>query len=267
MFNNLIESSSHAKEFKRRGSFVLFTTATYVVFFAITGVVSIFAYDAHLERQSTELELIGMVPIEPPKEAPPEEVKNTIRSTTPPDTQPTRSTRIALISSTSDPTRVPVDVGIKAPNIPPARIDSEIGRFNGDPETPFSSGSGGPSGTGTGTGPVVDMPEPPPAPPARPAPTPVKIHRISVVLNSQATYLPKPIYPPIAKPIRLQGTVTVHVVIDETGRVTSAKATAGPPLLAREAEKAALQARFSPTVLSGQPVKVSGVITYNFVLN
>ena len=67
MFNNLIESSSHAKEFKRRGSFLLFTTATYVVFFAIAGVVSIFAYDAHLERQSTELELIGMVPVEPPR--------------------------------------------------------------------------------------------------------------------------------------------------------------------------------------------------------
>ena len=35
MFNNLIESSSHAKEFKRRGSFLLFTTATYVVLFRL----------------------------------------------------------------------------------------------------------------------------------------------------------------------------------------------------------------------------------------
>ena len=52
MFNNLIESSSHAKEFKRRGSFLLFTTATYVVLFAVTGVISIHAYDAHLESQS-----------------------------------------------------------------------------------------------------------------------------------------------------------------------------------------------------------------------
>ena len=49
MFNNLIESSSHAQEFKRRGSFLLFTTATYVVLFAVTGVISIYAYDAHLE--------------------------------------------------------------------------------------------------------------------------------------------------------------------------------------------------------------------------
>jgi hypothetical protein len=55
MFSNLIESSSHAKEFKRRGSFLLFTTATYVVLFVITGVVSIYAYDTHLEQQNLEI--------------------------------------------------------------------------------------------------------------------------------------------------------------------------------------------------------------------
>src|SRR5687768_17471561 len=83
MFNNLIESSSHTKEFKRRGSFLLFTTATYVLFFAIAGVVSVFAYDAHLGKQNTELELIGMVPVEPPRATPPEVVRNTIRPASP----------------------------------------------------------------------------------------------------------------------------------------------------------------------------------------
>ena len=265
MFNNLIESSSHAKEFKRRGSFLLFTTATYVVFFAITGVVSIFAYDAHLERQSTELELIGMLPVEPPREAPREVVRESVPPASPTERTPIESTRTVLISSTSDPSRVPDQPGTTAVTIPPALPHSKIGTFNGDPPAPTSGGPGVPGGTGTG--PLVEMSEPPPAPPVRPAPTPVKIHRISVVLNSQATYLPKPIYPPIAKQIRQQGTVTVLVLIDESGNVVSAKATAGPPLLAREAEKAALQARFSPTILTDQPVKVSGVITYNFVLN
>src|SRR6476619_7271262 len=54
MFNNLIESTSHAKEIKRRGSFLLFTTATYVVLILITGVVSIYAYDARLDQQNYE---------------------------------------------------------------------------------------------------------------------------------------------------------------------------------------------------------------------
>lgn len=265
MFNNLIESTSHAKEFKRRGSFLLFTTATYLVLFLISGVASIYAYDAHLAEQSTELELIGMVPVEPPApEAPPEVVRNTIRPAASSERQPTQSTRTDLIASTADPTRVPKDVGIIASDVPPARPDSVRGAFNADPPTPFSSSQG--VRGDTGTGPVVDMGEPPPAAPL-PTPAPIKVLRISRVLNSEAIELPKPIYPQIARQIRQQGTVTVQVMISEAGNVISAKATSGPPLLIREAEKAALQARFSPTRISDQPVKVSGVITYNFVLN
>src|ERR1043166_6758685 len=55
MFNNLIESTSHTREFKRRGSFLLFTTATYVVLLVVTGVISIYAYDARLPEQSLEI--------------------------------------------------------------------------------------------------------------------------------------------------------------------------------------------------------------------
>jgi protein TonB len=85
------------------------------------------------------------------------------------------------------------------------------------------------------------------------------------VLKGNAISLPKPIYPPIARQIGLQGLVTVQILIDEEGRVVSAKAISGHPLLNHEAEKAAMQARFTPTKLSNQPVKVSGVISYNFV--
>ena len=84
------------------------------------------------------------------------------------------------------------------------------------------------------------------------------------MLNSEALSLPKPIYPPIARQIRVQGEVTVQVLIDESGKVISAKALSGHPLLIPEAQKAAMQARFSPTTINDQPVKVSGMITYNF---
>jgi TonB family protein len=86
------------------------------------------------------------------------------------------------------------------------------------------------------------------------------------VLNGKATSKPQPPYPPIAKAARAQGTVTVQVTVDETGSVTSARAVAGHPLLQQAAVAAAKQAKFPPTVLGGKPVKVSGVITYNFVL-
>jgi protein TonB len=56
------------------------------------------------------------------------------------------------------------------------------------------------------------------------------------------------------------------LLIGEDGKVLSAKALSGHQLFIVAAEKAALQARFSPTMLGEQAVKVSGVITYNFVL-
>lgn len=85
------------------------------------------------------------------------------------------------------------------------------------------------------------------------------------VLNGKAISLPKPPYPLIAKQARASGTVVVQVLIDEKGNVTSASPVSGHPLLRTAAVSAARSAKFSPTLLSGRPVKVSGVITYNFV--
>ena len=86
------------------------------------------------------------------------------------------------------------------------------------------------------------------------------------VLNGKAISKPQPAYPPIAKAARASGTVIVQVLVDEKGNVVSARAVSGHPLLQPSAVAAARQAKFSPTLLSGQPVKVTGVITYNFVL-
>lgn len=86
------------------------------------------------------------------------------------------------------------------------------------------------------------------------------------VLNGKAIYKPQPAYPPDAKAAGAQGTVTVQILVDEEGNVVEAHAVSGHPLLRDAAETAARNSRFSPTRLQGQPVKVSGVITYSFVL-
>jgi hypothetical protein len=52
-------------------------------------------------------------------------------------------------------------------------------------------------------------------------------------------------------------------VIDEEGNIASANAISGHPLLRQAAEQAALESKFAPTSLSGQPVRVTGIITYN----
>lgn len=86
------------------------------------------------------------------------------------------------------------------------------------------------------------------------------------ILNGKAVSKPAPAYPQAAKDSGVSGTVTVQVTIDEEGNVIAAVAISGHALLREAAEAAARQARFSPTQLSGQPVKVTGLVTYNFVL-
>ena len=85
------------------------------------------------------------------------------------------------------------------------------------------------------------------------------------VINSNAVILAKPKYPAAARAVRASGAVNVQVTIDEDGEVVMANAVSGHPLLRQAAEKAARESRFSPTTLAGQPVKVTGIIVYNFV--
>lgn len=84
------------------------------------------------------------------------------------------------------------------------------------------------------------------------------------VLNGKAISLPQPPYPPIARAAKASGTVMVQVLVDENGNVTTAQAVSGHPLLQATSVAAARAVKFSPTKLSGQPVKVTGVIIYHF---
>jgi len=85
------------------------------------------------------------------------------------------------------------------------------------------------------------------------------------VLNGKARSLPKPVYPSAAAAIGAEGAISVAIVVDEEGNVVSARAVSGHPLLRAAAVAAAREAKFAPTMLSGELVKVSGVLTYNFV--
>jgi TonB family protein len=102
--------------------------------------------------------------------------------------------------------------------------------------------------------------------PASSPPAPPKGAVSGGILNGKAISLPRPAYPAIARQAHASGTVVVQVVIDEEGNVIWATAVSGHPLLQQAARQAALGAKFSPTKLSGQAVKVAGVLTYNFVL-
>jgi protein TonB len=264
MFNNLIESSSHAREFKRRGSFVLFTSAIYVLLFVTAGVASIFAYDARLDDQNTEI-VTMLNPVELPAAPAP------VTHNAPPPTgnirRPTEVIREIAMANVNQPV-VPNTTSATASTHLPVPITGPYIIGDHDSALVGPGGSGHPGGTGTGPGtgdgpPAVEVGTPPP-----PAPTPKPLPRVvsKGVITSQALSLPKPAYPQIAKQVGVQGSVSVQVLVDETGKVISAKAISGNPMLMPAAQQAALGARFSPTKLGDQAVKVSGVITYNFIL-
>jgi len=265
MFNNLIESSSHAREYKRRGSFLLFTTGIYAVLLALGGVASIYAYDAHLDEQNLEI-----VTLLPPVEVIPETPQPVSRPNQPRDTSHDESRlpeRTIAMATVDHPEIVPVNIST-TPNknlpLPPGPV-----RITGGPDRDFGAPGGPASSTNGGrvivpSTQIVTLPDQPPPPPEPPKP-PKVISKGPI--TGLAISLPKPAYPALAKQIHLQGQVSVQVLVDETGRVISAKAVNGHPLFLVEAQRAALQARFSPTKLGDQPVRVSGVITYNFVLS
>lgn len=268
MFTNLIESDSHRKEFKRRSSFFLATVAAYALILSGAGVASIYAYDAHVEAQSSDLVLLNWVPpLTPaaptvrPRYIPP------IHRSAPSNAPVDRSIRVPIrtegVAQTNDPTKVPDHPGTQASLVPPVTGEFRRGTTNVDPP---SFGPNNPSGCATCNGPTavrVEDTTPPPVP------VHVKLttERLpSSVLLSKVISLPQPPYPPLARQIRLGGAVTVQILVDEQGKVVSAQAMSGHPTLIGAAREAAMRARFTPTVLNGVPVKVQGVITYNFVL-
>jgi protein TonB len=172
--------------------------------------------------------------------------------------------RRELVADVAESRLPPKEVSAKASDVPPVRrgVVTAIGSSDSNAAVAM------PSGPGTGnvtTAPArVNIADEPP-PPEAPKPTPPRAPVSGGVLNGKAISLPKPSYPPIARAAKAAGTVVVQVTIDENGNVISAHAVSGHPLLTAVAVGAARQAKFSPTKLSGQPVKVTGVIQYNFV--
>jgi protein TonB len=261
MFENLVESTTHKDDLARKGSFILATLVVYGVLGIAFFIAGIFWYDAHLENQNLELTtLVAPVPVQPDQPAPKEEAPKQVKASD------VREVSTVREITTDRPEQVTQGVKSVASNSPPIR-----GAVLGDKDR-FVASAPSFAGEGTGTG-VAAAPPPPPAadepPPPKPSPTPKPVPKAPVsggVLNGKAVSLPKPAYPPIARTAHASGTVVVQVTIDETGKVISARAISGHPLLQAAATQAAYSARFSPTQLSGQPVKVTGTINYNFQL-
>jgi TonB family protein len=266
MFDKLIESDTTGADFKSRRRYFIASSLFVGAAFIAAVIVSIYAAEIGLGADAFELSAI-IAPVHPPEIAPepPEPQRNRSNSAS----QDQVPQRVALIRRIDEPPQDVPPISV-TPNTIPQRPfgDNKISTQNVDPG--IFTPKGNPNGTGASndvpmssnsraTSTIDVQPEPPPLVPSRPK-------HIGVV-NGIAKYLPKPPYPQAALFLGIQGKVDVQVVIDETGKVVSAKAVSGHVTLKTAAEQAARNARFSPTLLNNVPVKVTGVIVYNFTRN
>lgn len=194
----------------------------------------------------------GSSPIKPPMIKPPMNRSQNANSSVSPSRRRKRKRRARRRTAART-----ITVSTPVPSVVKGSVDSSSG------DNPYSE----PVVTASGGGSATGIKPPMSSEGNTSLQTPVPNKPISGgVLNGKAITLPHPVYPAIARSARASGMVVVQVIIDEEGNVISARAVSGHPLLQQAAVNAAQQAKFSPTRLQGQPVKITGVVTYNFVL-
>ena len=259
MFDNLVESGSHSADIKRKSWFLMGFGAFYLVLIGIGLIVAILMAPAYIDQQTLELTaLIAPVPVpqqQQQKQDAPKPEKMDISKNV--------DVRKELIADVTRTDLVPKEISAKASDIPPVRkgVVTMQGSGNSNALAPMAPGNG--TGSIVSNAPAkVEITDAPPPPPPKPTPhAPIS----GGVLNGKAVHLVQPPYPAIARSAHASGQVVVQVLIDENGNVVAAHATSGHPLLQGAAVNAARSSKFTPTKLSGQPVKVNGVIIYNFV--
>ncbi len=154
-----------------------------------------------------------------------------------------------------------------APTVIPKRINN-VQEIAAAPDLAVPGGAGEPSGTPDGVinSVIGSTPAPPPAPAIKPAPRrPVRVATGVAEANLIRKVLP--VYPPLARSARIQGTVEFTAIISKEGTIENLQLVRGHPLLVQAAKDAVLQWRYRPTLLNGQPVEVVTDIVVNFMLS
>ena len=263
MLDQLVESKSNTAENTRRSEFMIVVLVLAVLLVIGLWTKSLFAHQYDMGGDDLALTtLVAPVPVE--DEPPPEKPKE-------PEKQVSADVRKELIANInqSPPKEIPPPSVEKNTKLTiRENFNVKLGNEDANTGTAVAPGSSRVVGDNEGTGSGLAQTETAKATTEDEGPPPKKVVPKTIsggVLNGKATSLPKPAYPPAARAVRAGGACTVQVTISETGSVISASAASCHPLLAGAAVAAARGAHFSPTLLSGQPVKVTGVITYNFV--
>lgn len=279
MLDQLIESSSHSVENKRRGGFLLSTFFVICTIFLGGILWSLFAKDLGLNTGNLEMSALiaplAMIEVQPPpiEKQPKKESQAALNA----------EVRTKIIQAINEsPKETPNTISIQKSDVPPRNPNkltvlgpdnispqnSAAYNYKGDVSPDGKSlgdlGGGTPNGTVIKTADTPVPTAPPPFVKKEEVKKPPAIRVSLGVVNGKARSLVTPPYPPSAKAIRAGGVVNVQVTIDEKGNVIAANAVDGHRLLRQAAENAARASKFNPTLLSNEPVNVTGVIVYKF---
>lgn len=274
MLDKLIESKNNAGANRRLSGFMAsaFTAVTSVL--AVGLIYSLFSYNLAMDNENPAISAL-LAPLANFENTPPEAapIKKRQSDEKPVGNQPLRQDNVQRPDES--PVNTPVTISV-APMTKQARPNSPF-KIAPDDVNPNISGSGanGRNNDENATGIFAeskpqalsegDDAEKAPVIKTTPKPNPPTKTLVSKgVINGEAKNLVKPAYPQAARLIGISGEVRVQVTIDEEGRVMSAVAVSGHSLLKPSAVNAARLSTFTPTYLSDQKVKVTGIIIYNF---
>lgn len=256
MFDKLVESTN--QKAKGRNKFYLVTSLIYGTALSAVAVLTIIWFNPGMAEANSMVRIL--MPSVPAPALPPELSPAPKTAPNPGFVEPK-----VIPPKIADPKTIPP--------LPKATSNTVV---IGVPRTTDIVGSNVPSIIGSdgdnNNAPPPPPPTPIPTPKATPTPVPTPkmpdiVRMTSEMVTGKALRKVQPPYPQIARAARAQGTVPVQITISEEGRVLDASVVGGNPLLRDAARQAALQWVFSPTVLNGKNVKVSGVISFNFILN
>jgi periplasmic protein TonB len=254
MFDKLVESTQNRQR-SRAGRFLFLTGLIYATMLTVLAVWTIMGFSPGL---ADGIDLTRLPPV--PYTATPPVIQRTMQTSKAPAVNgfvtPTGENKIPRPEELPQLERTS---GVRIPGL----VTGPLGPNTGLPPGNFS-----PVGSGDGIAPPP-APKPRPTPEPTPAPTPKQqLTQVSKgVIQGAAIVKPPPIYPPLARQARVEGAVQILVTISEEGRVLEAAVVNGHPLLRQAALDAARRWVFNPTTLSEVPVKVQGILTFNFTLN
>jgi len=237
MFDDLLESTNEKKKTNKGWSVIL----SGLVQTFILGVLVLIPliYTEALPKAMLSTLLIAPPP-PPPPPPPPAVVKTIIKPVA----------RLIQSGKLMQPRAIPKEVAVfKEAELPPDVINNAGatgGVFGGIPGQGIMSGAA--------------LPPPPKAA------APSRIKQGGQVTAASILSQTRPVYPPLARQARIQGSVVLHAIIDKDGKVAQLEVVSGHPLLVQAALDAVKQWRYKPTQLNGDAVEVDTTITVTFTM-